>query len=58
MTVANSKWFMVRVNYQKLFDSINFEHSDGRVDETQAQLEASPVPEAKPAHESAALDLE
>ena len=25
MTVANSKWFMMRVNYQKLFEEIDFE---------------------------------
>ena len=25
MTVANSKWFMMRVSYAKLFESIDFE---------------------------------
>lgn len=33
MTVANSKWFMMRVSYAKLFESIDFEQADGKVDE-------------------------
>ena len=32
MTVSKSKYYMLKINYSKIFEEVNFEQADGNVD--------------------------
>lgn len=41
MTVSKSKYYMLKINYAKIFEEVDFEEADGNVDVAQDNLNSA-----------------